>query len=109
MAGVNVKPANPANTSGSGASPPGNGRSTTVLTVGAVLFGLAIVQIGVTYLLMPEPVDKPSSEKHAGREEKQPSDRGDSERDRAAGNFKEVPLGDFSFSNTSAMRNVITH
>lgn len=109
MAGSVVTPAKHANAAAPGATQSGQRKPIQlVLLFAAVILGVAAVQIVVTYLLMPGAAHSEIKQKHDEKEHAAHGRR-DSEHETVAGDFAEVALGDFSFSNTTAMRNAITH
>jgi hypothetical protein len=110
MAKSVVNQTKPANAAAPGAAQPGNRNPTNLLIFGGVVLGLACVQIVVTSLLMPGAAQPQSKQTQKRQEESEQVAPGpDSDEKSAASGFAEVALGDFSFSNTIALRGVTTH
>jgi len=106
MAGAVVKPAKPANSAPPDPPQPGKRDPTKLITIGAILAIVTSVQIVTTYLLTPKsadtPIEKHDEPEHTAKVQRSPRSTAPSP------DFTEVAVGDFSFSNTAAMRNAIT-
>ena len=107
MADATVTPVKPANAAAPHGSR-GDHKPNKLLTIGAIILGLAAVQVVTTYVLMSATAESTTDSKHEQKDHSA-TGRHDSEHDEAKSEFTEVAVGDFSFSNTAAMRNVITH
>lgn len=107
MAGTVSNPAQPANTAPPNSPQSGDRRTSTLLMFCAFIVIVACVQIVVTDLLMPGSAD--SSARRRAEQNSAAAGQRDSDHESSAEQFAEVAMGDFSVSNTAAMRNVITH
>ncbi len=80
------------------------------IVIGAIVLIVVIVQVVVTSLLLPGHPPADPAAKHDGKEEHEHAatdqHHGDGEND---GEFAEVPMGDFSFSNGTAAPGMIIH
>ena len=97
-----------ANAATPGATQPGNRKPTKLLVFGAVILGTVCVTIVMEYVLVPGPAHSRKSHKHEESEQGAAA-RHASDDGTAKVEFAEVALGVFSFSNTTALRGVITH
>ena len=107
MANSTLKQTRSANGDASGATQPAGGNSTKLLIFGALILGIAGATIVLESALVPQ-----RSGSHAGRkrEDSEQTSSHTEPMDKSAGDeFAEVALGDFSFSNRTALRGVITH
>lgn len=86
------------------------GRQPRILLMISVVIILGVVsgQIAVTYMLAPESAHSPKEQKREVRDRVAKSQR-HSNHDTPEGDCAEVSVGEFSCSNTTALRNVITH
>jgi flagellar basal body-associated protein FliL len=102
-----VKPAEPA----SHDAPASRGKPKKWLVIGAIILIVVIVQVVVTSLLLPGHGASDSSAKHDDKEHATTDSHhhGDKEAEAADGEFAEVPMGDFSFSNGTAAPGMIIH
>src|SRR5258708_3445975 len=87
---------------------PAKGNSRKKLLIGAIVLVVVAVQAIVTWLLLPTSSSdgghvKADTKEHASAASHEPED------DAPEGDVSEVALGDFSFSNTTAMAGAILH
>ena len=87
---------------------PAKGNSRKKLLIGGIVLVVVAVQAIVTWLLLPNSASdgghgKPDAKEHAAAAAHEP------EEDAPEGDVAEVALGDFSFSNTTAMAGSILH
>jgi flagellar basal body-associated protein FliL len=90
--------------------PPAKAKPMKWLVIGAIALVVVIVQVVVTSLLLPGHKASDSSHKSDDKEHATTDHhRGDGEAEGAEGEFSEVPMGDFSFSNGTAAPGMIIH
>lgn len=90
-------------------APVSKGKPKKWLIVGAIVLVVVIVQVVVTSLLLPGHPPAETGAKHEEKEHEHAATdqhHGDAEND---GEFAEVPMGDFSFSNGTAAPGMIIH
>ena len=80
------------------------------IVIGAIVLIVAIVQVVVTSLLLPGHATSDAGHKHEDKEHAAAEQHhGEEAADGAEGEFAEVPMGDFSFSNGTAAPGMIIH
>ena len=92
-------------------APASKGKPKKFLVIGAIILIVVIVQVVVTSLLMPgHPAADPGA-KHEDKEHEHAAadQHGHGDGEAAEGEFAEVPMGDFSFSNGTAAPGMIIH
>lgn len=84
-------------------------RPTKLLLIAGIVMLIIVVQIVVTFMLLPG--HKPSGGDHKSDAKEHATDEhhGGGEGDAAEGEFAEVTLGDYSFSNSTAVPGIIIH
>jgi len=90
-------------------APASKGSPKKWIVIGAIVLIVVIVQVVVTSLLLPGHAPADSGAKHEEKEQDHAATNqhhGDAEND---GEFAEVPMGDFSFSNGTAAPGMIIH
>jgi flagellar basal body-associated protein FliL len=91
-------------------APPSKRTPKKFIVIGAIVLIVVIVQVIVTSLLLPGRAATDASHKHDDKEHATTEHHhGDGEADGADGEFAEVPMGDFSFSNGTAAPGMIIH
>ncbi len=91
-------------------APPSKGKPKKWILIGAIVLMVVIVQVVVTSLLLPGHAASETGAKHEDKEHATTEHHhGDGEADAADGEFAEVPMGDFSFSNGTAAPGMIIH
>lgn len=90
-------------------APAAKGKPKKWMVIGAIVMIVVIVQVVVTSLLLPGRAASDSGAKHDDKEhEHAGTDQHHGDGD-AEGEFAEVPMGDFSFSNGTAAPGMIIH
>jgi flagellar basal body-associated protein FliL len=77
--------------------------------IGAIVLIVVIVQVVVTSLLLPGHPAADGGHKSDDKEHATADHHGDGDTDGTGGEFAEVPMGDFSFSNGTAAPGTIIH
>jgi flagellar basal body-associated protein FliL len=92
-------------------APAGKGKPKKFVVIGAIILIVVIVQVVVTSLLMPGHPAADTGAKHEDKEHEHaaPDAHGHGDGEAAEGEFAEVPMGDFSFSNGTAAPGMIIH
>lgn len=90
--------------------PSSKGKPKKWLVIGAIVLIVVIVQVVLTSLLLPghaasDAAHKQDDKDHAATD----SHHGDGDSEGSDGEFAEVPMGDFSFSNGTAAPGMIIH
>ena len=89
---------------------PSKGKPKKWLLIGAIILVVVIVQVVVTSLLLPGHAASDAARKHDDKDHAATEHHhSDGEADGADGEFAEVPMGDFSFSNGTAAPGMIIH
>jgi flagellar basal body-associated protein FliL len=109
MAAEVVEQPKPAETASRDAAP-SRGKPKKWLLIGAIILVVVIVQVVVTSLLLPGHAASNAAHKHDDKDRAATEHHhGDGEAEGADGEFAEVPMGDFSFSNGTAAPGMIIH